>query len=243
MPKMIKVQRRFVIMLLIMALPIMAAPPAQAEPVPKASSPSGTRSYTISGTAASAIKKGAWITWETTNGKTGVDLDYRIAKRRFSSISSARQFAAGWDWSGGTISHVSSYERRKIDWHKRRTFSTPLSTCRGVTRERFNPEWKYDSWIYLDSCQTNKLLKQRGGVVIVCGVADKISGKIKHPVGWGVQAATTMCITFFGLRTLDIAEARANSPVGGVVVGTKYVSTRAGIITTQTWRPQWRSDR
>lgn len=223
----------------------LAAPKtASAEPVPKASYPSGTRTVTISPKTWNKIKKSAAVTKANLKGeRTTSTLDYRIAKRTFSAISSARKFAAGWDWSGGRISHISDYERRKVAWHKQQQFMlTPLKVCRGVSKQTFDPDWKYDAWTYLDSCQTNKLIRDRGGVLALCGLADKIFSKIKHPAGWIGQGATSMCVVFFALRTLDIVEARANSPVGGVVVGTKYVTTRSGTITTQTWRPQWRSD-
>lgn len=233
------------LILVIIAALALITPQAAADPLerePRSSFPSGwSKRVTYSNATVGHFKKGGAIVTENVrrNGRTRL-LDYRVAKAKFSAISNARQYAAGWLASGGRLEHISDYERRKVGWHYSRHFR---ASCTGVTKFRHNRDWKWDHWSFYNSCRTTTLIRSRRDVGIIVGVIGALVGAVSgSPVTKlaGVSVGASAAVTALDANSLEAA--RDRSPVRGIVIASNHVSTRAGLTTVVKWRPQWRNE-
>jgi hypothetical protein len=153
-------------------------------------------------------------------------MDYRVAKKVFGSssrdISWRRQYAAGWKLGGGKVAHVSKAELKKIEKVRKRSQSpvphpdAQVAACTGVSGHKFLDPKKDDYYHadYLNSCETNRVIRNLGWCVGAAGLIGAMAG---HP---GVGAIMALFIFGCGGTAGWVSTAQANSDLNAVIVMT-----------------------
>lgn len=195
---------------------------AVASPTPKPTAATARHyRWTLSSLEHNAMIRAGKVSYHT----PGRTLDYRVARKYFDGsphpVDWRRQFAAGWLYAGGSITHISSSERAAV--RRRERTITNAQTCTGHSDIKYLATAWYPIQIRLNSCQTNQIIDLAEGCLGVAGAGGVATPKINSVAPrWAtasrLKGTIAVAMLYCAINLVALKIARDTSPYNAVKV-------------------------